>query len=164
MPPKKKQLFAEAARYCDLDRLYKALADAKRKISPQARKGLTDTEKLYLQGLLCGHSPAEMAELLNLSPKSVEVFVCKTLYQYVKNLVGKPSDEPAGNWRNVLSWLEDAGYKTEPSLQYNFNGCLPTETLVKIVGMELENQNTLTIDINLKLSFAPNSESPERAD
>lgn len=164
MPPKKKQLFAEAAQYCDLERLYKALADAKRKISPQARKGLTDTEKLYLQGLLCGHSPAEMAQLLNLSPKSVEVFVCKTLYQYVKNLVGKPSEEPAGNWRNVLSWLEDAGYRTQPSVEYNFNGRLPTDALVNIVHMGFENQHTLTIDINLKLSFAPNSESPERAD
>ncbi len=164
MPPKKKQPFAEAAQYCDLERLYKALADAKRKISPQARKGLTDTEKLYLQGLLCGYSPAEMAELLNLSPKSVEVFVCKTLYQYVKNLVGKPSDEPAGNWRNVLSWLEDAGYKTQPSVEYNFNGRLPTDALVNIVHMGFENHHTLNIDINLKLSFAPNSESPERDD
>ena len=164
MPPKKKQLFTEAAQYCDLERLYKALADAKRKISPNARKGLTDTEKLYLQGLLCGYSPAEMADLLNLSPKSVEVFVCKTLYQYVKNLVGKPSEEPAGNWRNVLSWLEEAGYKTQPSVEYNFNGRLPTDAVLKVIDMGFENNNTLTIDINLKLSFAPDSGSPERDD
>lgn len=164
MPRKKKELFTEAAQYCDLERLYKALAEAKRKISPQARKGLTDTEKLYLQGLLCGHSPAEIAQLLNLSPKSVEVFVCKTLYQYVKNLVGKPSEESAGNWRNVLSWLEDAGYKTKPSVEYNFNGRLPSDVSVKVIDMGFENNNTLTIDINLKLSFAPDSESPERDD
>jgi hypothetical protein len=105
-----------------------------------------------------------MAQLLNLSPKSVEVFVCKTLYQYVKNLVGKASDEPAGNWRNVLSWLEEAGYKTQSSVEYNFNGRLPTDALVNIVHMGFENHHTLNIDINLKLSFASDSVSPERDD
>ncbi len=50
MPPKKKELFAEAAQYCDLERLYKALADAKRKISPQRPQGTYRYRKTLLAG------------------------------------------------------------------------------------------------------------------
>jgi DNA-binding NarL/FixJ family response regulator len=78
------EMFAEAANNWDLERLYQDLAEAKRKVSPSARKGLTEREKLYLRGLLCGYSPAEMARKLIQSPKGVEVYMCKTLYQYFK--------------------------------------------------------------------------------
>ena len=75
------EMFAEAANNWDLERLYRDLAEAKQKFAPRARKGLTEREKLYLRGLLCGYSPAEMARKLLQSPKGVEVYVCKTLYQ-----------------------------------------------------------------------------------
>ena len=103
-------MFAEAAYNWDLEKLYKVLGDVKRQVSPRSRKGLTGTEKLYLRGLLCGYSPAEMARKLTQSPKGVEVYMSKTLYQYFKSLVDLPSNEQVGNWRNVQTWLEEAGY------------------------------------------------------
>ncbi|NES66695.1 MAG: DNA-binding response regulator [Okeania sp. SIO2D1] len=161
MASKKDEVFAEAAKYWDLERLYKALAAVKRKISPGSRKGLTDTEKLYLRGILCGHSPAEIAKKLYRSPKGVEVYVCKTLYQYLKQLVDT-SSEQMGNWRNIHTWLEDAGYKTLSSVESKLNhNSLPTEALVKIVNMDFENSNTLNIDINIQLSFPSGSETEE---
>lgn len=161
MASKKDEVFAEAAKYWDLERLYKALAAVKRRISPGSRKGLTDTEKLYLRGILCGHSPAEIAKKLYRSPKGVEVYVCKTLYQYLKQLVDT-SSEQMGNWRNIHTWLEDAGYKTLSSVESKLNhNSLPSEALVKIVGMNFENSNTLNIDINIQLSFPSDSETEE---
>ena len=74
------EMFSEAANNWDLERLYRDLAEAKHKCAPRARKGLTEREKLYLRGLLCGYSPAEMARKLLQSPKGLEVYVCKTLY------------------------------------------------------------------------------------
>ena len=66
----KEDLFAEAAKNWDLERLYQAFAEAKRQISPRSRRGLTETEKLYLRGLLSGCSPAEIARQLFQTSKS----------------------------------------------------------------------------------------------
>jgi DNA-binding NarL/FixJ family response regulator len=85
--------FPEAARDWDLETLYTDLASAK-------GKRLTPTEKQHLRGLLCGYSPAEIAETLNKNPKGIAVDFCNTLYQYVKNLVGK-ADEKVENWRKI---------------------------------------------------------------
>jgi len=150
--------FAEAARNWDLKRLYQALAVAKRQIAPRSRRGLTETEKLYLRGLLCGCSPAEIARQLHRSRKGVEVYVCKTLYQYLKNLADVPN-EKLENWRNIGNLLETAGYKTNESVVSKFSIFLPIEALIKIVDMGFENQNTLRIDINIKLSFPSGSEN-----
>ncbi|MEM1171334.1 MAG: DNA-binding response regulator [Cyanobacteria bacterium P01_H01_bin.35] len=159
MASKKDEIFAEAGKEWDLQRLYEALATVKRRISPGSRKGLTDTEKLYLRGILCGHSPAEIAKKLYKSPKGVEVYVCKTLYHYLKELLDT-SSEQMGNWRNIHTWLEDAGYKTLSSVESQLNNnSLPTEALVKIVGMGFDNSKTLNIDINIKLSFPSGSET-----
>ncbi|MGB8688167.1 MAG: DNA-binding response regulator, partial [Microcoleus sp.] len=96
----KEDLFTEAAKNWDLERLYQAFAEAKRQISPRSRRGLTETEKLYLRGLLSGCSPAEIARQLLQTSKSAEVYLCKTLYQYVKKIADVPN-EPVGNWRNI---------------------------------------------------------------
>ncbi|MGB3510654.1 MAG: DNA-binding response regulator [Microcoleaceae cyanobacterium] len=159
MAPEKEEAFAEAGKNWDLERLYQALAKVKRRISPRSRNGLTDTEKLYLRGILCGYSPAEIARQFHRKPKGGEVYVSKTLYQYLKQLVDT-SSEQVGNWRNIHTWLEDAGYKTLSSVESKLNhNCLPTEALVKIVNMGFENSNTLNIDINIKLSFPSVSET-----
>jgi hypothetical protein len=159
----KEEMFAEAAKNWDLERLYKALAEAKRQISPRSRKQLTDTEKLYLRGLLCGNSPAEIAHKLLQTPKSAEVYLCNTLYQYVMKVVDAPN-ESVGNWRNICDWLEEAGYKPQPSIESKFSNSSPTEAFVKIVGMSFENQNTLTIDINIRLEFPSTSETLKTED
>ncbi len=158
-----KELFAEAANNWDLEKLYKALAEAKRKMAPRSRRGLTETEKLYLRGLLCDYSPAEIARQLHQSTKGVEVYVSKTLYQYLKNLADVPN-EKMGSWRDIHDLLENAGYKNKKSFASKFSNSLPLDALVKIVDMGFDNQNTLTIDINIRLSFPSDSESPGTED
>lgn len=95
--------FAEAGEEWDLEMLYDDLASAK-------GKHLTPTEKLHLRGLLCGHSPAEIAEKLNKQPGGVETDLSATIYRYVKALAGIDGDKIEG-WRKVKELLEAAGYK-----------------------------------------------------
>jgi hypothetical protein len=158
----KDEMFAEAAKHWDLERLYQDLAEAKQKCAPRARKGLTEREKLYLRGLLCGCSPAEIARQLVQSAKGVEVYMCKTLYQYCKVMADAPN-EKVKNWRNINNLLEEGGYKSEsPSaVKAKFNPTLPIEPLLKIVNLSFENQNTLTIDINIRLTLPCESETEE---
>ncbi|VXD21574.1 conserved hypothetical protein [Planktothrix serta PCC 8927] len=150
----KDEMFTEASNFWDLQKLYQDLEAVKRLLSPRSRQGLTETEKLYLRGLLCGYSPAEIAKKLFQSPKSVEVYLCKTLYPYLKNLLEVPSE--VGNWRNICNWLNDAGYKKLSSGENLFNNLLPQETLVKIVNVDFLKENTISIDINLQLHFPSN--------
>lgn len=158
----KEDLFAEAAKHWDLERLYQAFAEAKRQISPRSRRGLTDTEKLYLRGLLSGCSPAEIARQLFQTSKSAEVYLCKTLYQYVKKIADVPN-EPVGNWRNICDRLKEAGYKTLSSSEFKVNNSVPTEALVKIVNIGFK-ESTVSIDINIRLEFPSTSETPKTED
>jgi hypothetical protein len=159
----KEDLFAEAAKHWDLERLYQAFAEAKRQISPRSRRGLTETEKLYLRGLLSGCSPAEIARQLFQSSKSAEVYLCKTLYQYVKKIADVPN-EPVGNWRNICDRLQEAGYKTQSSPEFKINNSVPTEALIKIVNIGWLEQSTISMDINIQLTFPSTSESPKTED
>ncbi|WP_069471506.1 helix-turn-helix transcriptional regulator [Candidatus Marithrix sp. Canyon 246] len=98
-----KEQFVEAENAWDLERLYTDLAEAKgRTLSP--------TEKLYLRGLLSGHSPAEIAEKCHKSAGGVKVYLSSTVYQYVKMLANK-ENEKLENWTNIRKWLEGIGYK-----------------------------------------------------
>jgi len=134
--------FTQAATHWDLDTLYTDLASAK-------GKRMTPVEKLHLRGLLCGYSPAEIAEKLNKSVKGVEADLCNTVYRYVKNLVGK-CDETTGNWRNIYEWLHEAGYKTHPSVQVQLSNCLPVDLLVKKANISFD-KNQIIIDINMRI-------------
>lgn len=153
----KDNIFNEALEDWDLERLYKVLAEAKKSISPRSRQGLTNTEKLYLRGILCGYSPAEIARKFLKSTKGAEVYVCKTLYQYLKQIIDAPN-EPVGNWRNICTWLENAGYKSKQNYKFQFDtSVLPKDATVKIVGIDfVENSShTINIDVNIKLEFPP---------
>ncbi|MDJ1178771.1 LuxR C-terminal-related transcriptional regulator [Roseofilum sp. BLCC_M91] len=156
------EMFSEAADRWDLERLYRDLAEAKRLCSPRARKGLTEREKLYLRGLLCGCSPREIAKKLVQSEKGVEVYVCKTLYPYLKQLPDVPSRK-IENWRNIDHLLEDAGYKRQSrsSVTSKTNSSVPIEPLVKIVNLGVE-QHTISIDINIKLALPSDAEDEKR--
>lgn len=133
--------FAQAANDWDLETLYTDLASAK-------GKRLTPVEKLHLRGLLCGHSPAEIAEKLGKSVKGVEVELCNTLYQYVKNLVGK-RDEKVDNWRNICEWLQEAGYRAKLPSEDPANNCIPVDILGKIANIKVE-KDKITIEIDLR--------------
>ncbi|MEG4271172.1 MULTISPECIES: DNA-binding response regulator [unclassified Microcoleus] len=148
--------------HCGKKTLALAFAEAKRQISPRSRRGLTETEKLYLRGLLSGCSPAEIARQLFQSSKSAEVYLCKTLYQYVKKLADVPN-EPVGNWRNICDRLQKAGYKTQSSPEFKIHNSVPTEALVKIVNIGFQ-ESTVSIDINIRLEFPSTAETPKKED
>ena len=101
-------IFNEASSLWDLQTLYTDIGMAK-------NKPLTPMEKTHLRALLCGFSPSEIADRLGKSVKGVEVDLSNTLYQYIKQLVGK-AEEKVDNWRNICEWLEEAGYKSEPKV------------------------------------------------
>ena len=101
--------FAAANQHWDLERLYIDFARAKKIIAPHKKKGLTHAEKERLRGLLCGYSPAEIAQKLHLSPGGLQVAITD-LYRYTEALTQRPA-HTLRNWRDVVEWLEAAGYK-----------------------------------------------------
>jgi hypothetical protein len=114
--PMSSEPFAQAAIEWDLEKLYDDLSTAKVKIPPH-RRGLTPTEKIYLQGLLCGNSPAEIAKERHVQLEGVNVTLSKTLYRYVEELTGRDINS-IQNWREVADWLEAAGYKNRATLDW----------------------------------------------
>lgn len=133
----------------DLETLYTDLASAK-------GRRLTPVEKLHLRGLLAGHSPSEIAEKLSKSVKGVEVDLCSTLYQYVKNLVGK-SNGKVDNWRSISEWLEGAGYRNQPKPSVQFKSSSPVDLLVKRAKISFEN-NQIIIDVDMRIVAPASSE------
>lgn len=141
--------FAQAANHWDLETLYTDLASAK-------GKRLTPVEKLHLRGLLCGYSPAEMAEKLGKDAKGVESDLCASVYKYVKSLIGK-CNEKIGNWRNIAEWLEDAGYKTKPPAKFPIQDGLSENNKVNVTNITFEN-NQIKIGVYLQITVPLPSE------
>ncbi|MHC5727333.1 MAG: ATP-binding protein, partial [Nostoc sp.] len=106
--------FTEAAHEWDLERLYKDLELSKRQVAPHKRKGLSETEKLHLRGLLCGNSPDEIAKKLCKNSRGLDTELCKTIYRYVETLTNRLTNT-LENWRDIYKWLEEAGYKAKSS-------------------------------------------------
>ncbi len=141
--------FVEAESRWDLKTLYADLAAVK-------GKPLTPVEKLHLRGLLCGNSPAEIAEKLQKNPKGVETDLCASIYKYVKGFVGK-GIEKIENWRNIAEWLEDAGYKTKPPAKFPVKDLLPQNCVVNVTNINIDN-NQIVFFINLRIPTSPDSE------
>ena len=101
--------FTEAANNWNLDKLYIDLADAK-------GKSLTPVEKKILRGLLCGYSPAEIADKVYQSNNSnvVRVYLSNGLYKYIEELLIRKTGNliKVKTWSRVIQLLEKAGYKT----------------------------------------------------
>lgn len=155
------QDFGEASLYWDLETLYKDLASIK-------GKNLTPVEKQHLRGLLCGYSPAEIAQKLQKSVKGVEIAFCNTLYQYVKNLLGQPNGK-VDNWRNIIQWLDNAGYKNQGNNQQKITDYLSLDIVIKECDINVNKcslnikNNHLLIDLNIRLS-SPLSENNFNSD
>jgi transcriptional regulator with XRE-family HTH domain len=105
--------FTEAAHHWDLEKLHTDLASAKKECTAFKRPGLTPVEKLHLRGLLCGYSPQEIAERLAKNGNGVQTDLSRTLYRYVKVMMGNPLYTRT-NWRNIVEWLEPK-YKFKPN-------------------------------------------------
>ena len=110
----REEQFTQAANDWDLERLYKDLAEAKTDYAPYKKKGLTEVEKQYLRGLLCGYSSQQIADKLYKSARGIDGTLCVTIYRYVENLTNK-SINTLKNWRDISHWLEEAEYKIRSS-------------------------------------------------
>lgn len=107
--------FTEAANSWNLEKLYIDLAAAK-------GKSLTPVEKKILRGLLCGYSPAEIAEIMYQTQNSnaVRVYLSNGLYKYIEELLIRKTNNliKVKTWSRVIQLLEKAGYKTGPREQF----------------------------------------------
>jgi len=141
-------IYKEIESEWDLENLYADLASEK-------GRNLTPMEKLHLRGLLCGCSPSEIADKLNKKVNGVEVDLSNTIYQYVKNLVNK-SEEKLDNWRNIRSWLEEAGYKNREIVKTQSDQLKDLNAKVHILNIHTENQ-TIEIGVLIQLVLPPDS-------
>lgn len=137
--------FKEAEKQWNLKTLYVDLASAK-------GKRLTPMEKLHLRGLLCGHSPTEMAEILQKNVKGIETDLSATVYRYVKALCEKTSCK-IGNWRDICDWLECAGYQCEMEVEVNNKSQnISDKNMVNITNIKFEN-NEVCIAVQLQITI-----------
>ncbi|MFP4008445.1 MAG: NACHT domain-containing protein [Spirulinaceae cyanobacterium] len=102
------QKFDRASQFWHLERLYLDLANAK-------GRSLTPLEKRFLQGLLCGYSPAEIADIVYKNPNSsaVRVYLSNGLYRYIRELFIQKNGNAIRikNWSCITRLLEKAGYR-----------------------------------------------------
>lgn len=100
--------FIEAKNNWELEKLYVDLASSK-------RKALTPVEKKFLRGLLCGFSPAEIANAVyqSRSSSTVRVYLSNGLYKYIEEMLSNQegTNVKVKNWSRVTQLLEKAGYK-----------------------------------------------------
>lgn len=141
------QIFSQAAQQWDLDTLYADLASAK-------GKHLTPVEKTHLRGLLCGYSPAEIAEKLDKIPRGVETDLCATIYRYVKFLLDKA--EKVENWRRIYEWLDESGYKSAPP-QVPVQSLLTEQSVVNMTDINIEHDQ-IVFQFNLKIPTSDGTE------
>lgn len=117
--------FTEAANNWNLEKLYIDLADAK-------GKSLTPVEKKILRGLLCGYSPAEIADKVYQSRNSnvVRVYLSNGLYKYIEELLIRKTGNliKVKTWSRVIQLLEKAGYKTGSIKPFQSGKYLPEQT------------------------------------
>lgn len=102
------QKFTDAGLSWDLDRLYTDLAEMKQACNrPNKPVILNEVEAACLRGLLCGHSPSEIAIELNRDVTGLRVDLSRGLYAYIEIL----TDQRPKNWRQIAFLLEKAGYR-----------------------------------------------------
>ncbi len=102
----------QALAHWNREKLYSDLANVKQKYK-NAKHPLTLSaiEKDWLDRLLCGYSPDQIAEQLHREPKGLRVDLSRTIYKYVKILSGRNEKQRIDDWRDISKWLSEAGYK-----------------------------------------------------
>ncbi len=125
--------FIEAKNNWELERLYIDLAAPK-------GKSLTPVEKKFLRGLLCGFSPAEIANTVykSRSSSTVRVYLSNGLYKYIEEMLSNQAGYPVKvkSWSRVTHLLEEAGYKKTR---------LPIEQINGQVKTNLKKETSLTM-------------------
>lgn len=116
--------FTEAEKNWRLEKLYIDLAAAK-------GKSLTPVEKKLLRGLLCGYSPAEIADKVYRTRNSnaVRVYLSNGLYKYIEELLIRKTGDllKVKTWSRVINLLEKAGYKNGSYEKSEIGKSLPEE-------------------------------------
>lgn len=130
------QKFDRAYQFWHIERLYLDLANAK-------GRSLTPLEKQFLQGLLCGYSPAEISQIVYKNPNSssVRVYLSNGLYRYIRELFIQNNSDPVQikNWSCVTRLLEKAGYrKAIAPTSASFQIPVSTSTLESVEHLDLE--------------------------
>jgi VHL beta domain len=103
-----KDKLLEKANNWDLTKVFAALNKAKTDLDGN---GLTQKEKQLICLLLCRLSPKQIADKFKLSYQGIRVELSKGLYRYIKELFGHPPDRNIQNWRDIIIWFEQKGYK-----------------------------------------------------
>lgn len=103
--------FAEAKQRWQLDLLYTDLGTVK-------GRGLTRVEKSYLRGLLCGYSPNEIAEQLQVKNDTVRNALSKGLYRYIEGRLSEQQPDliRVESWGQVARLLDEVGYQRASGL------------------------------------------------
>jgi len=112
-------------------------------------------EKTHLRGLLCGYSPAEIAEKLDKIPRGVEADLCATIYKYVKFLLDKVDDK-VENWRRIYEWLDESGYKSAPP-QVPVKTLRTEQSVVNVTNINVE-QHQIVFQFHLKIPTSDGTE------
>ncbi len=120
-----KTKFSEAEKNWNLEKLYEDLKAAKQRCASARTKILTETEKCYLRGLLCGRSDKVIANERGVVVGTVNDALSKTLYCYIEELLDYK--KKIRHWSDVPDFLEQAGYKIQVSEQFKPSHRLPDE-------------------------------------
>jgi len=141
--------FQEAETLWDLERLYTDLGEVK-------GESLTATEQLTLRGLLCGYTPAELAEVRVKDKRGQQTNVSRGVRGYVKKLMkikGVAVPERL-NSKEMLARLKQTGYKKQLTALKG-ERILPIralEGLIKVIGVnKSEINHQVTIEMNIRL-------------
>ncbi len=118
-----KTKFSEAEKNWNLEKLYEDLKAAKQRCASARTKILTETEKCYLRGLLCGRSDKVIANERGVVVGTVNDALSKTLYCYIEELLDYK--KKIRHWSDVPDFLEKAGYKIQVSEQFQPSHPLP---------------------------------------
>ncbi len=142
--------FQDAETLWDLERLYTDLGEVK-------GESLTATEQLTLRGLLCGYTPAELAEVRVKDKRGQQTNVSRGVQGYVKKLMkikGVAVPERL-NSREMLARLKQTGYKKQLTSSKD-ERTLPIkslEGLVKVIGNEVNRENGIIKEINIEINI-----------
>lgn len=96
-----------------LDRLYSDLSWAKAQLNGREKAKLSEVEWNYVQGLLAGSSPAEIAQRWHVVSGTVRGVLCDVIYPCVKLLSRHHTNQEAciRQWSDVSPVLERLGYR-----------------------------------------------------
>ena len=109
------ELFPEAVTW-NTDKLIYDINTARKRL--ENKGNISEMHKYYLCGILVGHNPKNICQILNLNGdgKSIRTALSTEINPYIRELLGYPETLQGHNfWGNARRELEKAGYKNTKS-------------------------------------------------